>query len=185
MDDFLKSKGRKERQNGSCAGCCSLQVMPSQSLCQPHGIGGNGALYYKTCAHTAVAFLLHHLCYFSSFLSPLTADCSHRSLLSLSLPSSVHLSPLSSELLWHRPFVAWGGERWEQGRADHLSGTRNQQSSTSETRVSGSGCCPGVNRTEEAGYRWSQSVLMAFLGCSGRALQPKLKEILQLILPTG
>lgn len=125
MDDFLKSKGRKERQNGSCAGCCSLQVMPSQSHCQPHGTGGTGALYYKTCAHTAVAFLLHHLCYFSSFLSPLTADCSHRSLLSLSLPSSVHLSPLSSELLWHRSFCGLG--RREMGAGEGRSPEWNQE----------------------------------------------------------
>lgn len=109
------------------------------------------------------AFLLHHLCYFSSFLSPLSADCSHQSLLSLFLPSSVHLCPHSPELLWHGPLVAWGGERWEQGRADHLSETRNQSSSTSKTPVSGSGCCPRVDRTEDMGYRWSQSVLMAFL----------------------
>lgn len=61
--------------------------------------------------------------------------------------------------------------------AGHLSGTRTQQSSTSRTRVSGLGCT-GLGKVIAV-----QGNLCSwlFLGRSGRALQPKPKEILHLI----
>lgn len=77
------NKGRRGRWNESYARRCFLQAavhtgnslaVPLAVLWQIRHVGS--VLQCKTWAHAAVMFLLHNLCCFPSFLSPLTPACS-------------------------------------------------------------------------------------------------------------
>jgi len=157
VDHFGGNKGRKGRQNEIlCRSLLSAGCNPQGRY--PHGPTGSPPAEQArglrttaqnpgscSCNIPPPSFVLSPLLPLPSYtcLRPLQLAFSLPPVSCPPLPSSPRAFPGTRLLRW---------ERWEQGMAGHLGGTRNQQSSTSNTAASGSGYCPGVDRTGEGDY---------------------------------
>lgn len=147
--------------------------------------------------YAAVAFFLHHLCCFASFLSPLTSACSHHRLLFLSfslsklcpvpfppsLPRASSGSSCHEHLLWPREERSgkWGRQLVTQVGTTIRTSRVQPQKQELLSQVS------DPRRTEPGRAITIQGNLRSclFLGCSGSTVQLEPKEILQLISLTG